>query len=412
MLFSQAEYDQQLRPLLVDEPENPDDAVALSALSVLCEPGDGLAGNLTQFISPGQLVAALISRSDAAQMAGLLGSGAVAELEDSYETEWSKIWGKAQQRWLPRLSKTDLLESLSWMHHDTEQIGARRSIVLSSAASYPEGFDDLRGHRPHALWCIGDPELLKSQHAISVVGTRNASPYGISATRDIAAVASQSGIVTVSGGAFGIDAAVHESALALGAPTIVIVSGGLANLYPKGNLKLLHGVARSGLVLAECPPPVTPAKFRFLMRNRLIAALGRATVVIEAGKTSGAISTANHALDLGRQVAVVPGNWNSARSIGCHDYLNSRLGMVQLLARAQQVRELAGLGFDAEQAVEGLGTLEKRALDTFTSSVMQAWEVQRLAGLTVKEAQIALGSLELLGLITRVGGGYLRAGGQ
>jgi DNA processing protein len=171
---------------------------------------------------------------------------------------------------------------------------------------------------------------------------------------------------------------------------------------------MLTDILRDGALVAECPPSVQPAKWRFLMRNRLIAALGRATVVVEAGRTSGALSTANAAVALGRQVAVIPGQIGSSRSIGGHDFLNQNLGFVRLLARPQDLVELVGVSADDPVELNSLGALEKRALDAFGFQPLENWEVQRLAGLTVRESQIALGSLESLGMVERLGSGYRR----
>jgi len=408
-LFTAVEFEGVLRPLLTEEPESPDDAVALVAFSMLCEPGDGFAGLLLDSLMPSQLLALLIDRAEPDRVGELLGEDALEEVEHRHRASWPELWNDACERWLPRLSKAELLSALAWMRAREQGDSANCTLVLRGSAAYPAGLNDLEAHRPHALWCLGNPELLESHSLLSIVGTRTLSRYGRETALELAAVAAQLGVTTVSGGAFGIDATVHEAAVKLDSPTIAIMAGGLANLYPKGNLALLGQVAASGLVFSECPPSVTPAKFRFLQRNRMIAALGQATIVVEAGKTSGALSTGNRAVALGRQVAVVPGPITSAHSVGCHDFLNEHPMEVQLLARPQQIKEMLGLGFDLEVPDGGLSALEVRALDTFGTRVLQSWEVQRLAGLTVKETQIALGSLEMQGRLHRIGSGYGKA---
>jgi DNA processing protein len=144
------------------------------------------------------------------------------------------------------------------------------------------------------------------------------------------------------------------------------------------------------------------------MRNRLIAAVARGTVVVQAGKTSGALSTANHAISLDRPVGVVPGPIDSPHSVGCHDLLNDHPGQVRLIARPSEILEVAGIEVSAPAAKASLGILERRALDAFSAGPLESWEVQRLAGLTVRETQIALGSLELSDHVTRVGARYVR----
>ena len=405
-LISGTEFKEFLAPLLAEEAADADEAFALVALSKLCEPGDGMAGQLLQALSAHEIIQCLVDRASADEMAARLGADCIEHLESSYEQPWPRLWQAATERWLPRLNRNELLAALRWF--SGVNLPGKAQLVLRDSGYFPVSFEDLGVHRPHALWCLGDITLLGGEHLVSIVGSRQVSRYGTEVTRDLAAVAAQAAVTTVSGGAYGVDAIVHESALALSAPTIAIMAGGLNHLYPKGNLAMLHSVAGSGLVFTESVPDVTPAKFRFLQRNRLIAALGRATVIVEAGATSGALSTGTRAVALNREVAVVPGPIGSAYSVGCHDFLNNNLGQVHLLARPQQLLELAGLGFDLSLQADSLGRLEKRALDAIGHLPMQAWQVQRLSGLTVKELQIALGSLEILGLVERVGTSYAR----
>lgn len=409
MLFSNLEFSQYLEPLLTEEPANREAAVALVAFSHLCEPSDLLPGMLQVSFPLSQLLEELINRTDAVRMRSLLPGEAVVEIEESLNSRFEDIWQRATERWFPRLSKSSVTESLAWMNSAGTGVGVRRTIVLQEGIDYPVGVEDLNFHRPFALWVAGNEALLNAQNRVSIVGTRQASNYGAEVARDLAAIAATSGITTVSGGAYGIDSIVHESALTLAAPTIALMAGGLARIYPQGKREMLLSIAREGALVAECPPMVQPAKWRFLMRNRLIAALGEATVVVEAGRTSGALNTAGSALKLGRTVAIVPGQITSSRSAGGHDLLNANLGYVRLLARPQEICELVGIGADDPIQLASLGSLEKRALDAFGLGPLENWEVQRLSGLTVRECQIALGSLESLGLIDRHGTGYRRA---
>jgi len=406
MLFNQTEFDALVKPLLRVESVSPEDTVALIAFSHLCEPSDLLPNLLFEHVNPGALVEALIARADAAQIQHLVGLDTITDIADRLETDFAKLWGNATERWFPRLSKTAVVESLTWMLQPTHT--TQKSLVLQNADDYPLRLSALNYHQPFVFWGSGDIDLLGARAMVGIVGTRQASRYGADAARDLAAVAAMNGIVTVSGGAFGIDAIIHESALALESPTVALMAGGLANLYPANNLQMLKNVEAQGLVLAELPPAVTPAKWRFLMRNRLIAALGQATVVVEAGRTSGALNTGRSAVAMDRPVAIVPGPMTSSRSVGCHDFLNAHLGQVQVLARPQDLVGLLGIGVAGEFDLETIGALEKRALDAFTGRAIETWEIQRLAGLTVRETQIALGSLEILGLIERSGSRYVR----
>ena len=133
-----------------------------------------------------------------------------------------------------------------------------------------------------------------------------------------AAGLSDRGFVIVSGGAYGIDAAAHRATLASGGVTVAFLAGGADRLYPAGNSELLRRIASEGVVAAELPPGSAPTRWRFLMRNRLIAAAASATVVVEAGHRSGSLNTAGHAAHMGRPLGAVPGSVLSPASAGCH----------------------------------------------------------------------------------------------
>ena len=402
-LFSKSELEAVSSVLISGSQSKPETVLASAALSHLCEPGDTFMGRLFEKMGSLALLAALVERLDEAGMGERLGQDFVQELEDAYEQQFSQLWTNATERWCPRLSKNQAIESV-------DQIAALGGKLVGwNCEEYPQGLNDLDAGKPPVIWLLGNPELLADVPRVSVVGTRSSNRYGTSVAADISAVAVQNRIVTVSGGAIGIDAVVHQSTLALEGDTIAVMAGGLGKLYPSSNLQLLRRIAQTGLLVAEQPPAVSVSKWRFLMRNRLIAALGDATVVVQAGRTSGALSTAKHALSIHRPVAMVPGPIDSAFSVGCHDFLNANLEHdVQLLARPQALPSLLGMGSEQIIATAGLGALEKRALDAFSDQGMQAWEVQRLAGLTVKETQIALGSLVLSGHVEREGTHYVK----
>ena len=413
MLLSESEFVEYLQPLLLGHanPSQCGETVAQLVMSILCEPGDRVAGVFGRTLGYANLVSALVARDGWTRVVETADPAKLSELEETLNGRAGKYWDDAMERWLPRLSKHAFLDSLRWMTQQQASTGIRHWVVPLESDAYPFGFDDLADGRPHALWGSGNPSVLAQQSAVSIVGARVASRYGVEVATDLSVVAAVAEIVTVSGGAYGIDEAVHRGAAKLEAPTVAYMAGGLGNLYPRGNVELLRKVMHLGAVLSESAPEVVPAKWRFLMRNRLIAAHGAATVVVEAGKTSGALRTARLAIDLDRTVAVVPGPITSARSAGCHDLLNEHQSAVRLLARPQELPELIGLSGNSQPSLQGLGPLERRALDSFQSGSLEPWEVQRLAGFNHVELQIALGSLEMLGLIQRVGTRYLRATG-
>ena len=373
-----------------------------ATFSTLCEPGDRLGGLLAEQLGLTALLRLLIDRADASYLRGILGPDAVQSIEHSFRSDLEKLWRESNERWLPRLNQNKVLQGLAALKE------LNGSIVARGSDQYPTPLEQLGAGAPHALWLRGNHELLNSYRTVSIVGSRSTNHYGIEATAQLVASAVENQVVVVSGGAFGIDAAAHQATLRQGGQTIAVMAGGVDRLYPRSNEVLLEQVAQTGLVFSEVPPGVTPAKWRFLMRNRLIAALGLGTVVVQAGKTSGSLNTARYALELEKPVAVVPGPWESAHSVGCHQFLNESPGLVTLLSRPTELPAFLGLTNQDEHTLAGMGTLEIRALDTFGNEPLEVWEIQRLSGLTNSEVQIALGSLELSDRIVRVGAAFRR----
>ena len=198
----------------------------------------------------------------------------------------------------------------------------------------------LRGGPPMVLWALGPARLDEAaMRAVALVGTRAATVYGEHVTADLAGGVAEREVAVVSGGAYGIDGAAHRAALEAGGVTAAVLAGGLDVLYPAGHSALLHRIGQHGLLFTEYPPGVRPARYRFLTRNRLVAAVTGATVVVEAGLRSGAANTAAWARALGRVVAAVPGPVTSSASAGCHALLRNG---AELVTRAEDIVELVG----------------------------------------------------------------------
>ena len=190
-----------------------------------------------------------------------------------------------------------------------------KPVAVASLPSVHGRFTDLGNHAPLLLWVAGDEGLLEQEFA-GIVGTRKPSAKGASNARRLVASLR---MPIVSGGAKGIDRAAHEAALEIGLPTVAIMAGGLDKAYPMENWELFHRIVRSGGVLmSEMPPGTAPTRFRFLQRNRLIAAMCRELFVVEAAFRSGSRNTANHARALGREVYALAGSWASEQSQGCN----------------------------------------------------------------------------------------------
>lgn len=203
-----------------------------------------------------------------------------------------------------------------------------------------ETFSKPQAYAPLALWVVGPSSLAEvSERAAAVVGTRAATAYGEFATADLTAGLAERDVAVVSGGAYGIDGAAHRAALACDGITVTVLACGVDVPYPSGHSALLHRVSRYGLIVSEYPPGMRPTRRQFLARNRLVAAVTGATVVVEAGARSGAANTAAWARALGRNVLAVPGPITSAASVGCHALIN---GGARLVTRAEEIIEYVG----------------------------------------------------------------------
>ncbi|MCV7179092.1 DNA-processing protein DprA [Mycolicibacterium sphagni] len=270
--------------------------------------------------------------------------------------------------------------------------------------------DKPQGRPPLVLWAIGPARLNEvAERAAAIVGTRAASGYGEHVAADLAAGLAEREVAVVSGGAYGIDGAAHRAALAVEGPTVAVLAGGIDNLYPAGHSSLLHRISSSGLLLTEYPPGVRPARHRFLTRNRLVAALGKATVVVEAGVRSGAANTAAWARALGRVVCAVPGPVTSASSMGCHALLRNG---AELVTRAEEVIELVGrAGELADEEprptglLDGLSDAEKQVYEALPArGVRSADEIAVASGLPSTAVLGPLAMLEIAGLVRREDG--------
>ena len=298
-----------------------------------------------------------------------------------------------------------------------ERMGGR--LVTRDDAEWPAlsltGFDGTRGNRsdavaPLALWVLGEAALSDvAMRAAAVVGTRAATAYGEHVTAELAAGLCQHDVAVVSGGAYGIDGAAHRAALAVEGRTVAILAGGVDVPYPQGHSALLHRIARAGLVVAEYPPGTRPARHRFLVRNRLVAALSGATVVVEAGVRSGAANTAAWARALGRVVCAVPGPVTSAVSVGCHVLIRNG---AELVTRAEEVVEIVGrIGELADEVSHPVSVLdelsagERRVYEAMPGRGSRSTdELATESGLPVAQLQGGLALLELGGLVAQDAG--------
>ena len=259
---------------------------------------------------------------------------------------------------------------------------------------------------PAGLFVRGAAELdVLGRAAVGLVGARSCSPYGAQVARMLGRELAAAGLVVVSGLARGIDGEAHRGALDAGGTTVAILGCGIDRDYPASHAELAARIRATGLVLSEYAPGVEPTPWRFPARNRIIAGLCAATVVVEARERSGALITADLALEEGREVLAVPGEITSALSRGTNDLL--RLGATPL-TQAGDVLELFGLSPEAPKKVE-LSEVADTVMSRLRDGPASADELARATGLDAGSLSSALTELELAGVAV-VAGGLFRAG--
>jgi DNA processing protein len=269
---------------------------------------------------------------------------------------------------------------------------------------------------PIALWVRG-PERLDElvARSVAVVGSRASTAYGEHVSAELGHQLGERGWTVVSGGAYGIDAAAHRGALAAEAPTLAVLACGVDRPYPAAHGALFTRIAETGLLVSEWPPGCAPLRHRFLVRNRLIAALTRGTVVVEAAARSGAQATAKRARRLGRELLVVPGPVTSAMSVGCHELLRDREAGATLVTSAAQVIEaVGGIGTDLADPPhrptsprDGLSDVATRVLDACpVRTGVSPERLATIAGCDVLDVLRVLPALELADLVQWTGTGW------
>ena len=290
--------------------------------------------------------------------------------------KFGKALATRRLRWNRRMERTLNAEA-----HMAATCGAW--LVTPADPLWPPQLNDLGPARPYGLWCRGDSRHLldvASAPSVALVGSRDPSIYGTEATTHLAAELARRGYTVISGGAMGIDIAAHRAALTQQGsdlPTIAFMAGGLDRLYPAQNSDALNMIVDRGLIMSEVSVGNTPTRWRFLERNRLIAALARHTIVVEARWRSGALNTARHAMEIGRTLWAVPGQINSPNSVGTNRLL--RDGLAQTLTEAADILEYdaaAGfeLGTEHESEWDPASAASSTALDELTERQGRVWD--------------------------------------
>lgn len=369
-----------------------DELIARVIWSVVIEPGDSVAGTFIEAVGPAAAARLLLDDVSAKTLVEVTRGEVKAD-----------VAVRALERWAPRRRWDDVVRCLE----GAARCGA--ALIVPGDEEWPVGFDALLESTPVLLWARGDHSLLR-RAGVAIVGARAATGYGEHVAMELAASLSARDVVIVSGGAYGIDGMAHRAALASGGATVAVLAGGIDRFYPSGHEALLTRIAEQGLLVSEAPCGSAPTKWRFLQRNRLIAALSHATVVVEAGRRSGALSTANHALGMGRPVGIIPGPVTSAASAGCHAYLREHPSVVVTSAPDVMLLAFGADGVlptlvanDSEEGEPPLSwsdPMHTRVLDALRPRRgMTVEQVARSAGESITCVQSVLGALELDGTV-------------
>ncbi|MEU1457483.1 DNA-processing protein DprA [Streptomyces avermitilis] len=358
-----------------------DERLARVALTRIIEPGDEVGGRWLR-----EYGAAAVARR-------------LMEGGEPFPRVSAKRWAGLSGRAAQARPERDLAEA--------RQVGAR--FVCPGDAEWPAQLDDLADARPTGLWVRGWPSLrMWALRSVAVVGARACTEYGAHMAAALGAGLAERGWVVVSGGAYGVDGAAHRGVLGAGGATVAVLACGVDQSYPRGHTELITRIAEQGLVVGELPPGDHPTPSRFILRNRVIAALTRGTVVVEAAYRSGALVTARAAQRLGRFTMGVPGPVTSGLSAGVHELLR---GDAVLVSDAAEVAELVGdMG---ELAPDRRGpVLPRDLLEPGAARVLAALpghgtatpdEIARGAGTTGDDAVGRLYELRSLGFVERHG---------
>lgn len=368
-----------------------EDRLARAALSFIAEPGDALLTRIVAACGPSGALEVI-----------KCGRAPDGIARDPRERERLAVHLSG---WRTRLPRADPEGDLTIC----AKLGGR--MICPGEAEWPTRLADLGEKEPLALWLRGPSDLrFTCLRSVAVVGSRAASPYGTRVAQDLGAELAERGWTVVSGGALGVDAAAHRGALAADGDTVGVFANGVDVAYPPRNDGLIAEMARRALLVSEWPLGTSPTQLRFLVRNRVIAALSCGTVVVEADLRSGSLNTAEHARRLGRPLMAVPGPINSRQSRGANQLLRADEPAICVTGVTEVIEAVGRLGTDLAVRPRG-PVLPRDELDAVTRRVLEAIPARGGAG----PAQVAVRAgvdvptvLGRLGLLSA--GGFIERG--
>lgn len=368
-----------------------EERVARAALTRLVEPGDAVFGLAVRLHGAGRL------------LRDLRGQGALPV----------ELARRDPAGYRVRLDARDPQEDLARI----AALGG--AFVVPGDPGWPTQLDDLGDARPLGLWVRGAvPLRLAAVRSVAIVGARACSDYGAHVAATLAADLAEAGWTVVSGGAYGVDGAAHRGALVAAGATVGVLACGIDVNYPRGHERLLARIADEGVLVTELPPGSHPTRYRFIERNRVIAALTRGTVVVEAAVRSGALISARRAALLGRHVMGVPGPIGSPQSAGVHALLREP-GSVLVTRAAEVIEQVGAIGDDLAPPLLGpvrpgddLALETRRVLDAVPfRGGLPAAVIAREAGVAPTATRRHLAVLAGRGLLDRTTKGWRRRGG-
>jgi DNA processing protein len=386
-----------------------DEAYARAALTYLAEPADRWLGRLLRLHG----AAATLDAIKADCLPG----------EHATKPAARGAMKAAMERWQVRLPGLPAPEEVLAFRES----GIR--VITPDDPEWPGQLADLGDDQPYALWLRGNADLRFScLRSLAVVGSRAATAYGSYVAAEFAASLASRGLAVISGGAFGVDAAAHRGALGAGGVTVAVLACGVDVPYPTAHAELFDAITAEGVLASEWPPGQHVSRLRFLVRNRVIAALATGTLVVEAAQRSGALNTARHARDLHRRLMAVPGPVTSDLSAGCHQVIREWQGTL-VTSAAEVIEHLSPVGVPliAEAGTgtgAGAGPSGRRAapavlprdlLDLESARVLDAMprrggmgtvRVAQRAGLAPATTAALLGQLATGGFIERCDEGW------
>jgi DNA processing protein len=387
-----------------------DEKYARAALTYLAEPADRWLAQLVRDHGAAGALDAIKAYS-AAPASGANGLG---ELGGK-----ARAMKAAMERWrvrLPELPRHDQVLAF-------RESGIR--LIAPGDPEWPGQLADLGDDQPYALWLRGNADLRFScLRSVAIVGSRAATAYGSYVAAEFAGSVAARGWAVVSGGAFGVDAAAHRAALGADGVTVAVLACGVDVPYPSAHTELFDAIAAQGVLVSEWPPGRHVSRLRFLVRNRVIAALATGTLVVEAGQRSGALNTARHARDLRRRLMAVPGPVTSDLSAGCHHIIREWQGVL-VTSAAEVTEHLSPIEATASAIPAEAGraggrqaappVIPRDLLDLESATVLDAMpsrgglgtlRVAQRAGLAPAATATCLGRLATAGFVERCDDGW------